>query len=358
MAVYYVLLLVPVMMQHFVLGNHRIDHNKKNQRALAFFFIFLTFLIIFRHESVGNDTRNYIRLFEKISWLDWKDVGRQSAEFGFYYLNKLVSVFTDNARVLLAIVALGVSALIYPTYKRLCKDPSLTISIFCVLSTFVMMFSGLRQMIAIAIGFIAYEFTRNKRPGLFIITVLIAMTFHTSAFMLVFMYPVYYAKITKKLLFLVIPVLMAMFVFNRQIFSVLALFIERYTDYNASITQTGAYTMLIMFAFFVAFSFLTVDEGLLDSETVGLRNFLLFAFAIQMFAPLHSLAMRMNYYYIIFIPLLLPSVIRCRSERWNQAVVVIRYVMIGFFMVYFFLIKANSGGNLNVFPYHFLWENL
>ena len=97
------------------------------------------------------------------------------------------------------------------------------------------------------------------------------------------------------------------------------------------------------------------DETRLNKETIGLRNFLLFSLVLQMFAPLHVLAMRMNYYYIIFIPLLLPQIIASRSERWGSVAVVGRYVMVVFFLIYFF-ISASNGGGLHVFPYHFFWE--
>ena len=76
-----------------------------------------------------------------------------------------------------------------------------------------------------------------------------------------------------------------------------------------------------------------------------------------MFAPLHTLAMRMNYYYIIFIPLLLPRIIEYRSRRWNQVAILGRHIMVVFFLVYFF-VNASGGGGLNVFPYHFFWERV
>ena len=183
------------------------------------------------------------------------------------------------------------------------------------------------------------------------------MSFHTSAFMLAFMYPVYHAKITKKWLLAVVPSLILVFVFNKQIFSVLTMIIERYTKYEGGITTTGAYTMIILFAIFAVFSFVIPDETLLDDEAIGLRNFLLLSVALQMFAPLHAIAMRMNYYYIIFIPLLMPKIIESRSERWGQVAVVGRHIMVLFFLVYFF-INVTSDGNLEVVPYHFFWENV
>lgn len=357
MGVFFVLILVPMFVQHIVIGNEYTDLEKKNKRALLFFFLMLTVLLMLRHESVGNDTRTYAYFFDRFCTISWDQVLSAPIEIGFSYFNKLVSVFTSDSQVFFAITAIITSAMIYPTYRRLCLDSSLTIIIFCTLSTFVMMFSGLRQMLAIGIGVIAYEFTRNKKIIPFILCVVLAVSFHTSAFVLAFMYPLYYAKISKKWLLAVVPAITTVFIFNEQIFSVLALFIERYTEYDSDITKTGAYTMIILFAIFAAFAFVIPDESLLDEETVGLRNFLLFSLVIQLFAPLHPLAMRMNYYYIIFIPLLLPKIISCRSKLMDQIAIWGRHIMVVFFLVYFF-ISAYGGENLNVFPYHFFWETV
>ena len=87
-----------------------------------------------------------------------------------------------------------------------------------------------------------------------------------------------------------------------------------------------------------------------------MRNFLLFSLLIQMFAPLNMLAMRMNYYYIIFIPLLLPRIIACASVRYRSVAAWARNIMLVFFFVHFFA-RANSGINLHTIPYHFFWEH-
>lgn len=357
MTPFFILLFVPMVMQHIAIKGHYIDYQKRNNVALAFFFFLLTVLVMFRHESVGNDTRNYIRYFERICWSEWSQLGEDGMEIGFDYFNKIISLFSEEPQFFLAMAAIVVSAMIYPTYRRLCVDTSLTIVLFSIMSTFVMMFSGIRQMLAVGIGFLAYEFTRQKKIIPFALAVLLAISVHTSGFMLAFMYPLYHVKITKKWLYVVVPVLAVIFVFNRQVFSALVAIMARFTDYSGSVSSTGAYTMLILFAVFAVFAFLIPDESRLDEETIGLRNFLLLALVIQMFAPLHMLAMRMNYYYIIFIPLLLPKIIQHRSKRWNQVAVLGRHVMVVFFLVYFF-INAYRGGSLHVFPYHFFWENV
>lgn len=355
MGVFYVLLFAPIIMQHFVVKKTYIDYETKNKNALAFFFCFLTLLIMLRHESIGNDTRNYIHFFKQFSVTDWKNVEKYNFEIGYSYFSKIISVFTKNPQIFLSVTAIVTMGMIYPTYKRLCLDSSLTIVLFCTMPTFVMLFSGIRQMLALGIGFLAYEVTRNKKWNLFILIVCLAITFHTSAFMLAFMYPLYHAKITKKWLLILIPLLGTVFIFNERIFSFLLLILSRFTEYEGVITSTGAYTMLVLFVIFVIFSFVILDESVVDKETNGLRNFLLFSCVIQFFAPLHAWAMRMSYYYIIFVPLLIPKILSYSSARWKSIGILGRYVMLLFFFVYFF-INANGEVDLNVFPYRFFWE--
>lgn len=349
------LLLVPILIQHIEIKT--IDYQKKNKFAITLFFVLLTILVMFRHESVGTDTENYINIYSYISRLDWSNINVGASEFGFSVLCKMISIFSLEPRLFLVVVAVVVFSVILPTYCRLCLDSSLTIVLFCTMSTFVMMFSGIRQMIAIGIGFIAYEFTREKKFFCFLISVIVAISFHSSALMLLFMYHLYHARITKKWLYIVIPVMSIVFIYNKPIFSTLTLILEKYSRFEGSVTSTGAYTMLILFVLFAVFAFLIPDEEQIDDETIGMRNFLLLSIIVQMFAPLHSLAMRMNYYYIIFIPLLMPKIIHFRNERWEQVAIAGRHIMVVFFLGYFF-INAYSGGALKVFPYHFFWENV
>jgi len=357
MELFWILLLVPMLIQHIAIKGFHIEYQKRNKTALAFYFCLLTVMVMFRNESVGNDTKNYIHFFERYCWTDWNNLAQQGLEIGYAYLNKIISLFSNNPQVFLALVSAAVSVMMYPTYKRLCVDASLTIVLYSILSTFPMMFTGIRQMLAIGIGFVAYEFTRKKKWISFLAVVILALTFHASAFMLVFMYPLYHAKITKKWLYVIVPSLAVVLALNRPIFTFLTAILARFSRLEGDISSTGAYTMLILFTLFAVFTFLIPDDSNLDAETIGLRNFLLLSLVIQMFAPLHTLAMRMNYYYIVFIPLLLPKIIQCASRRWNQVAVLARHVMVVFFLIYFF-VNASGGGSLHVFPYHFFWENV
>ena len=321
------------------------------------FWGILFILLAFRHELVGIDLLNYKSIFNFISASDWTRALSRSPEMAWSFMNKLISMLGGDFRVLLVITAILSVFWLAKAYLKYLQDISLTISLLIIMPNFILLFSGLRQAIAISLGFLAFEFVRNKKMLAFVTIVAIAILFHISAFLLLFMYPLYHAKIRKKHLIFIIPALLIVWVFNRSIFGFLSLILNQFTDYDTNITETGSVTILILFILLAVFSYVVPEESKMDADTIGMRNFLLLSVAIQMFAPLHNLAMRMNYYYIIFIPLLIPKIIACKSERWSQFAVLGRHVMVAFFLIYFF-VNAGRGGNLNVFPYHFFWEDI
>lgn len=355
MIVFYLLILLPLLRQALPIKGEVLQ--KRKQGAMRLFFVILFLMLALRHLTVGRDLGGYSYMFDRISQFGWKEMFSYSIETAYTLLNKAVLLLHGNFRVLLVSVGL---LTILPTARQYIKhseDPILTISLFICMSTFFMLFSGLRQSISIALGFVAFAFTREKKLVPFVLIVILAVLFHTTAFMLAFMYPLYHARITKKWLLAVVPAMLALFVFNRQVFGFLTTVLSLFTNYIGSIGSTNAYTMLILFSLFSVYSFVIADEEKLDQDTIGMRNFLLFATALQMFAPLHATAMRMNYYYIIFIPLLIPKLIANRNVRWSQVALLSRYVMIVFFIAYFF-INAQPQTTLDAVPYHFFWENV
>ncbi len=350
---FYILVLVPILVQaHWKEG---IDLRKKNKTSIIIFFSLLLILLMFRHSSIGNDTSNYINYFKLINLHNLSQIDSFSDEFGFVILTKIISFFTNSPQVYLAVMAIITIAMIFPLYLRQCEDPGLTISIFCILSTFVMLFSGIRQCLTIGLGFIAYEFAKRKKLIPFLLIVLVAISIHNSSIMLFVMYPLYHAKITRKWLYIVVPTVISIYIFNRQIFLLLAAVLNQFSRFDGSIEFTGAYIMIFLFVIFAVFAFLVPDEDKLDEETIGMRNFLLFSLVIQLFAPLNTLVMRMSYYYMIFIPLLMPKIIKCHSERYDKIAITARHIMMVFFVIYFLYTSATKGA-LHVFPYRFFWE--
>lgn len=329
--------------------------GRQSNQAMKVFWGLLVVLLVLRHDRVGIDLKTYKHIFMYIAQSDWNRAIGRSPEIGSNLLLKLLSCITDDFRWVMVVAGLLGTCFVARAYVRYTEDALLSIALFVIMPNFVLLFSGLRQAIAISIGFVAFEFVRKKKVLAFLAVVTLAMTIHISAFMLLMLYPLYYLRIRKRSMLWVVPSLGVLLAFNQQIFVILTGVLNRFTKYDGRVSSTGAYTMLILFACFAVFAYAIPEESQLDADTMGMRNYLMFAVVLQMFAPLHDLAMRMNYYYVVFIPLLMPRIIKRCSIRWKQVAVVSRYVMVVFFLGYY-VATVPKNNALQTYPYWFFWE--
>ena len=334
----------------------------ENNLAVSVFFLMLCFLLAFRSIEVGTDTANYKVFFDKYSKLNFSQVFDEELEFLFGALNWFIAQFTDNFQIYLAIVAAITLIPIAALYNQDKRHSYLKIILFVNMSVFVMLFSGIRQALAMSIGLIAFHFVKKKKLIPFLITVLIAMGFHLSAFILFAMYPLYYFRLKKRHLIIIVSLIAITYIFNRQIFTgllnIMTLIYPRYDEYM-SLENTGAVTMIICFVVFTMIAYIIPDEHNEDDEFIGMRNYLLLATLLQCFAPIHNWAMRMNYYYILFVPIVIPKVISYADIRWKQIAKITEIVMCAFFTLYFvytvYIACQTDGGSLNTYPYIPFW---
>lgn len=334
----------------------------ENNCALPVFFILLTVLLSLRHETIGRDTLNYKYYFSVISNLDLRSVFDTDMEQLYVLLNWVVGKLTSEFQIFLMIAAVISIVPVAVNYCREREHSFLKIILFMNMSVFIMMFSGLRQTIAVSLGMIAYEYVKERKPIRFLILCAIALGFHHSSFILLLMYPLYHTSFQKKHLWFLIPALVLIFVFNQQIFLTVSrvltmLFGEKY---DAEIEMTGAYTMLILYVLFAVMSYVLPDEGKLDKETLGLRNILLMTVVLQSFAPVHMLAMRMNYYYMIFMPMLIPRILKRSKARYAGLTPWISGGIIAVLTAYYLYttyVSCQTGlSAMNNYPYIPFWK--
>ncbi len=369
---YILLLLVPGLFLFIAIkknsGSGRIcigktEYIDKNNLALPVFFFIFFLLLALRDESIGNDTMGYRSIFLVYGTEKFADTLYYGFEPLYSFLNWIVFKITDNFQWFLAIASMLCVWPVAGIYNEDRKNSFLKIVLFVNMTTFAMYFSGIRQAIAMSMGMIAYKFVKEKKILWFVLACFAAMGFHHSAFMLFFMYPLYYMTLKKKHLWFIIPVIVVCFIFNVQVFTfltnILAVFSDEYD--NIVITETGALTSFLMFIAFAVMSYVIPDEKKMDKETMGLRNFLLLSVVLQSFASVHILAMRMNYYFILFIPVLLAKIVEIPKKRFSQFAQAAKIGLTAFFTLYFLytLYRAYTTGSstLSTMPYVPFWEN-
>ena len=359
MGAYYLLLILPILSVIYKI----ITGKSSDKIALKVFFFILFVMLALRSVDVGTDLRAYAPYFNRIWESPWLNIlnpfGVQvsTIEWGYQVLNKILSSMYYNFHFFLAVVACITIFPIALLYIKESSLPLVTIVLFVNMPTFVLLFSGLRQAIAVAIGCIAFHFVQNKHPVKFICMVFLASLFHISAMILLIMYPVYYMQITTKYMPVIFTILGCTLFFIRDIFIALVpLFSTKYASRYMVIEETGAYNMLFLFILFTLFSFIIVNKKQETRKIVGFRNFLLINLFIQAFATINTVAMRLGYYYLIFIPLLIPMVMTHGNPQYRLIIHIAHIAILTFFFVYFFFNAYCGADVLNVYPYMFLWE--
>ncbi len=330
--------------------------DKMPKVAISIFFAIFIFLLCTRHISVGTDNENYKWMYNRICSVGWDNVlNSYDTEPAYLLLNKLIDEWFGDYQALVAVVSLlAVCPLAY-FYAKENKSVILTIALFLVATPFPMYFSGLRQIIAMGFAVPLYYLARKKKLIWFILLVILAMQFHTSAFIMFALYPVLNIRFTEKGLFFSIPLILGIYIFNEPIFNFLKELVK--DEYSYKTEQTGAFMMIILFALFVIFAFVAIDEKELTKEEVGLRNILVVCLILQLFSPVNNVVMRMNYYYMIFIPIALSKLMQKPRKGFEQVVKLASVVMTVFFLAYFVIETSTGDDAFSIFPYKSFWEN-
>ena len=354
---YYILLCAPILL-FLVYGGHtnKIKSQSKNKFIMAVFFAILIVILALREKNVGIDITNYLGMFSRTAKMSFAQIFKfYEDEQGYYLLNKLISFITVDNQWFLVIMALITTIPVAVLYIKESENPILTISIFITISNFSMLFSALRQSMALAVVAISYYFIKHKKPLWFILFILLAITFHKSAFVAFLLYPFYHMNITRNKLLIFVPITTIVLIFNKPIFKFLLQFMNN-LGYEYEYKDTGAYMMIILFALFLALSYIAPKEDELDMETKGLRGISVLALMIQIFALTSSVAMRMNCYTMMFYPILIPKIINRASERNKSIYKIVGIVMALYFIADYIMGMYTGVDTVNLYPYKAFWQ--
>ena len=335
------------------------DRKLRNRLTIVAFFLIWFILLCLRHEKVGVDVLNYHLLFKKAYAMSFGEIFAKSFsgefELSFFLLSKIVAMTTGDFRVLLVIIAAISIVPVFLLYFFSARENAyLSIVIFLSLGLFSIYFSALRQVMAVAFAVPAFYFTKNKKLLLFLLMVLLAFTIHHSSVIMLLMYPVYHLNMRlKSNLLILIPIIALVYVFRVPIFEWISVFFNDF--YSSDIKETGAVLVFVLLLGFLLLSYIFADNSKLDKETIGLRNLLFLCTLLQIFSGINPIAMRMNYYFLIFVPLLIPRILNSTTEKNKKVALVIYLIMITFFTVWFFYRAYTAEDILSVYPYIPAW---
>lgn len=343
-----------ILMASSLLYIKKIEYKKARNWfcALSFLAVFLLFAL--KHPFCGGDLRygqinGYPALFQKIAGYSWAEavtVDMGNFERGYILFNKFLSIFSkDNQFFLAACAATSLLPVWYLIYKE-SKQPEFSVFVFMGLPVFALLFSGVRQIIAVGLCTLALLWTIRKKPVWFLLTVGLAMTFHKSAAIFLVAYPVYHVKLNKPLRWCSCAVPAFVYLFRHPLFALAGKVYPAYAvpDYN------GSYRLFVVFCLIYLFCCIFSDER---KEICGLKNLFLIACCVQALAGMHSIVMRMGYYFTIPLVLLLPLVMETMQ---NRKLATFFKVAVSCCFIVFGLYLLRSSSWAKAYPYFVFWE--
>ena len=362
MFAYVLLLLIPFFVEAIetILQPYKkVDFiSKRKNASIIIFFIIFFIMLALRSTSCGTDVRNYENFFYFSSKADFSDIFKDNKyiEPLYYALNWCIVRIYPDFRVILVFVAFLSTFFLGLFYKNESEHAPLTILLFVTNACFTIIFSGLRQAIAMQFMIPAYYFAKQKKLVPFILVVVLATYFHLSALIILLLYPVFHMRLKNKHLIVVLSVIAITFIFRTQLFTVLFPLIgDKYSKYT-NIGDTGGYSMFFFFVLWFMISFIYPDEKKLNFEIRGLRNVIVLMTIIQSFASIHTLAMRFNYYFIMLLPIAIPKILN-RPKIGNENIVQLTKWFTVVFLFFFFIYTVYSNmGIKTIYPYKAYWE--
>ena len=162
------------------------SRNRKTKFFLVFAWIVLSVIEGLRAYTVGTDTPYYVRTFQLLA--------RQRYEIGYWTLMRSVRYITENPTVLLTICALITNGLFMVAIYKLSSDCYLSVFSFITFMFYFVSFNAVRQSIAISLVVLAYYYIKTDRLKLFVLMVILATLFHSSAIVGLLYLPIYFIK--------------------------------------------------------------------------------------------------------------------------------------------------------------------
>ncbi len=328
--------------------------NQKTFSIVALLFLFAVAalraknygdLIQYRYRFSLLPSITYSDLFN--SWID----GDQK-DFGFYSVAKIFADIGFSADFwIIAIGAVFCAFFAYFIYKY-SSDSFISVVILLTLY-YDFTFTGLRQTIAMAIIFLSCKFISERKPILFIVSVLFAALFHSSA--LVFLPAYLIAKLKvgwKNVIAVAISLVIAVFAPNYFRSLVTALSwnesLELYADSSQALTWSGYVIQLVVFVFcFVFRNYIDKTNEHTVKTIDGFINLITVGLCLQSFAIVIAEMFRMSYYYSLCSVVTIPLLVSLQKNKDNSRILYL-CVLISFFAYMLF-----RGAYFN---YTFFWS--
>lgn len=233
-------------------------------------------LALKKPEVVGSDLQSlYMPNFEKVQEMNFGEIFHEyhDTEKLYYVFSKVVSVFTQNSAIFLAICALPlILAITFLIYKK-SKMPMLSFLMFMGLHYYALSFIIVRHSLALALVIMAFYYLWEKKYVKSVVWWLLAVCFHRTALIFGVAYLLRFIKYRWWYVFVPLVAGILIFIFKEQVFDLIFSVINsgHFAAYERAISPMGINAPIILYLLIsVACAVLyRRKEGKVKKETVA-----------------------------------------------------------------------------------------
>lgn len=182
-----------------------VNRNRKIFTILA--FIAMCLIMAFRSIEVGVDTSNYKRIFDLIKDTSFGEITSNfhtySMEIGYALFMKWCSLICGDYYFFQVIFSTLFSILSAKFIFEESDNIFVSVIVFLGIGIYTITFNIARQMLAAMLVANSWIFLKKGENGRSILCILIALTFHMTAFIFMIAYVIYFFRYNKRIIRLI-----------------------------------------------------------------------------------------------------------------------------------------------------------
>lgn len=344
--------------------------KKRTKNKLSLILILLlTIFAVLRSVFVGTDMPMYSVDFVAISKMPFIKCLSTRYELLNILLFKLIGYFSVDYQSLVVVSSVLINFGVYIFIIKNQSNPLSATIFYFTLNYYFIFFCLMRQAFALLIVMLGFMYLKDKKIKQYIICVIIASMFHTSAivFLVLLLLGMIVEKINMKndafLIVIVLFLSITGFAFGKQILLIATRIIgvyEKYlsTDYiNSSYVTAGLYTLtslcFLVFGILVPSKKVISEEQEKSSKYDLLKWMLIIGTVISAVSMKIALFSRIYLYFGFFAIFWLSDALELLQKKNNKLL----WKIILYFFTFLYVVVVSIYDWYGVFPYEFFWEH-
>lgn len=384
--------IITLLVLLFLVYHYDVNGNTRNRMTMYYILMFWYIAVSGFQYCMGSDIIVYM---EEFDYSDWSDIstdnilGLYKRQFGWVLLTNIAKTIYSDFFLLKLIQAIIVNVVFFDFFKKQSNAIFTCILFYSLLVYLDFNFNLLRQTFAISIFLIGYRFFVEKKWFKYYFVVFLAILFHNSAFVLLFIPLLHLLKINKRNLIIISSMLfillflIRLFPFSTMFYNnLMFLFVDSeaseigagylnddvYGQNTVAVIPFLVFTALYLLVVFYNQNFsIQINDSLEDSEITERNetNIKIFLFYIVIYVFVFSIPIfaRFSFYFIPIFIVLVSNFVVSLSKNSNSIIKTATLVFLVFVFSYpqfSSLFKVNSITNLQnivqFYPYSSIFD--